>query len=135
MTADIFELFELIGYRDAPASDDEAVVELPVAPHVVNTNGGLQGGLLATLVDTAAGKLAMRHLPPGHSVVTSDLNLRYLRAITEGGARAVARIVHSGKRSMVIQVDIFSVPDNELAVIATVSFAKIRRANSQEVIP
>ncbi|MFV8053084.1 PaaI family thioesterase [Mycobacterium sp. 48b] len=126
MTTNIFELFELIGYRDAPGTDDEAVVELPVAPHVINTNGGLQGGLLATLVDTAAGKLAMRRLPPGHSVVTSDLNLRYLRPVTDGAARAVARIVHAGKRSMVIQVDIFTVPDNDLAVVATVSFAKIQ---------
>ncbi|CQD12566.1 hypothetical protein ACT17_26755 [Mycolicibacterium conceptionense] len=126
MTSNIFELFELIGYRDAPGSADEAVVELPVAPHVVNTNGGLQGGLLATLVDTAAGKLAMRQLPSGHSVVTSDLNLRYLRPVTDGSARAIARIVHTGKRSMVIQVDIFTVPDNDLAVIASVSFAKIQ---------
>lgn len=127
MTAtNIFELFTLIGYRDAVATDDEVVVELPVAAHVVNTNGGLQGGLLATLVDTAAGKLAMRHLPPGHSVVTSDLNLRYLRPITTGAARAVARIVHDGKRSMVVQVEISAVPDDTLAVIATVSFAKIR---------
>ncbi len=126
MTADIFELFELIGYRDVAGSDDETVVELPVAPHVVNTNGGLQGGLLATLVDTAAGKLAMRQLPPGHSVVTSDLNLRYLRPVTDGAARAVARLVHSGRRSMVIQVEIFTVPHNDLAVVASVSFAKIQ---------
>lgn len=126
MTANIFELFELIGYRDVPGSDDVAVVELPVAPHVVNTNGGLQGGLLATLVDTAAGKLAMRRLPPGHSVVTSDLSLRYLRPVTDGAARAVARIVHTGRRSMVIQVDIFTVPNNDLAVVATVSLAKIQ---------
>ncbi|CAN7339510.1 PaaI family thioesterase [Mycolicibacterium frederiksbergense] len=126
MTAsNIFELFELIGYRDAPGADDEAIVELPVAAHVVNTNGGLQGGLLATLVDTAAGKLAMRQAPPGHSVVTSDLSLQYLRPIASGAARAVARIVHSGKRSMVVQVEISSVPDDDLAVIATVSFAKI----------
>ena len=126
MTGNIFELFRLIGFRDAPSSVDQAVVELPVAPHVVNTNGGLQGGLLATLVDTAAGKLAMRELPPGHSVVTSDLNLRYLRAITDGAARAAARVVHTGKRSMVIQVEIHAVPTNDLAVIATVSFTKIR---------
>lgn len=126
MTADIFELFELIGYRDVPGADDQVVVELPVAPHVVNTNGGLQGGLLATLVNTAAGKLAMRQLPPGHSVVTSDLNLRYLRPVTDGAARAVARLVHSGRRSMVIQVEIFTVPDNDLAVVASVSFAKIQ---------
>ncbi|WP_166903901.1 hotdog domain-containing protein [Mycobacterium sp. DL440] len=32
----------------------------------------------------------MRQLPPGHSVVTSDLNLRYLRPVTSGAARAVA---------------------------------------------
>ena len=126
MTADIFELFQLIGYRDAAGADDEAVVELPVAPHVINTNGGLQGGLLATLVDTAAGKLAMRRLPPGHSVVTSDLSLRYLRPVTDGAARAVARIVHDGKRSMVVQVEIRAMPDDDLAVIATVSFAIIR---------
>ena len=125
MTADIFELFELIGYRDAPSLDGEAVVELPVAPHVLNTNGGLQGGLLATLVDTAAGKLAMRLLPPGHSVVTSDLNLRYLRPVTDGAARAKARVVHDGKRSMVVQVEISTSPGDELAVIATVCFAKI----------
>ncbi|MBU9764276.1 PaaI family thioesterase [Mycobacterium sp. TNTM28] len=126
MTTTIFELFELIGYRDAPGSADEVVVELPVAPHVVNTNGGLQGGLLATLVDTAAGKLAMRQVPPGHSVVTSDLSLRYLRPVTDGAARAVARLVHTGKRSMVIHVEIFTVPDEHLAVVASVSFAKIQ---------
>ena len=125
MATNIFELFTLIGYRDAPGSDDTVIVELPVADHVVNTNGGLQGGLLATLVDTAAGKLAMRHVPSGHSVVTSDLSLRYLRPITAGAARAVARMVHSGKRSMVIQVEITAAPGDDLAVIATVSFAKI----------
>jgi acyl-coenzyme A thioesterase PaaI-like protein len=72
-THNIFELFDLIGFRQVNSSDDEVVLELPVAPHVVNTNGGLQGGLLATLVDAAAGGLAMRQLAPGESVATSDL--------------------------------------------------------------
>jgi uncharacterized protein (TIGR00369 family) len=124
-TQNIFELFELIGYRVGEGSGDEVVMELPVAPHVVNTNGGLQGGLLATLVDAAAGRLAMRQLAPGESVATSDLNLRYLRPILTGAAQATARIVHSGRRSMVIQVDIRAMPADDLAVIATVSFATI----------
>lgn len=67
----------------------------------------------------------MRLLPPGHSVVTSDLNLRYLRPVTEGAARATARVVHDGKRSMVVHVEISTSPGDELAVIATVCFAKI----------
>jgi uncharacterized protein (TIGR00369 family) len=127
-TQNLFELFELIGYRMGEGSDDEVVMELPVAPHVVNTNGGLQGGLLATLVDSAAGRLAMRQLTPGESVATSDMNLRYLRPILTGSARATARIMHCGKRSMVIQVDITAMPAGDLAAIATVSFATIPRA-------
>jgi uncharacterized protein (TIGR00369 family) len=127
-TQNLFELFELIGYRMGEGSEDEVVMELPVAPHVVNTNGGLQGGLLATLVDSAAGRLAMRQLAPGESVATSDMNLRYLRPILTGSALATARIMHCGKRSMVIQVDITAMPAGDLAAIATVSFATIPRA-------
>jgi acyl-coenzyme A thioesterase PaaI-like protein len=77
----IYELFQSIGFRDYHNDHGDVVVELPVAPHVVNTNGGLQGGLLATLVDIAAGKLAIEAIPPDVSVVTSDLSVRYLRPV------------------------------------------------------
>jgi uncharacterized protein (TIGR00369 family) len=127
----IFELFQTIGFRDYRNADDELVVELPVAPHVLNTNGGLQGGLLATLVDIAAGKLALEVISPETSVVTSDLSVRYLRPIKTGAARATARIVYSGKRSLVMQVDIVGLPDEELTAIATVSFATVRRAGKE----
>jgi acyl-coenzyme A thioesterase PaaI-like protein len=70
-TQSIHELFAHIGFRDYRNADGDLVVELPVAPHVVNTNGGLQGGLLATLVDIAAGRLAIADMPPDVSVVTS----------------------------------------------------------------
>jgi uncharacterized protein (TIGR00369 family) len=128
----IFELFQTIGFRDDRNADGELVVELPVAQHVVNTNGGLQGGLLATLVDVAAGKLALEVIPPETSVVTSDLSVRYLRPIKAGAARATARIVYSGKRSLVMQVDIVGLPDEELAAIATVNFTTVRRARKED---
>ncbi|MDT5078066.1 MAG: hypothetical protein QOJ80_2703 [Mycobacterium sp.] len=128
----IFELFQTIGFRDYRNADGELVVELPVAPHVLNTNGGLQGGLLATLVDIAAGKLALEVISPETSVVTSDLSVRYLRPIKTGAARATARIVYSGKRSLVMQVDIVGLPDEELTAIATVSFATVRRAGKED---
>jgi uncharacterized protein (TIGR00369 family) len=124
----IRDLFADIGFQDYRNTDGELVVELPVAPHVVNSNGGLQGGLLATLVDIAAGRLAIEDLPPDTSVVTSDLSVRYLRPIKTGAARAIARIVYSGKRSTVMQVDIVGLPDEELAAVATVGFTTIRRA-------
>lgn len=132
MTRTIHDLFEHIGYRTSRTADGDLVVELPVASHVVNTNGGLQGGLLATLVDIVAGQRALDVIPPDTSVVTSDLAVRYLRPVTTGAARATARIVYSGKRSLVMQVDIESMPDAELAAIATVSFATIRRTQRED---
>lgn len=129
-TQSIHELFAHIGFRDYRNADGDLVVELPVAPHVVNTNGGLQGGLLATLVDIAAGRLAIADMPPDVSVVTSDLAIRYLRPVKAGAARATARIAYSGKRSMVMQVDIVALPDEQLCAIATVSFTTIQRGTN-----
>ena len=125
----IFELFGHIGFREYLDDEGGLVVELPVAPHVVNTNGGLQGGLIATLVDIAAGRLAIADLAPDTSVVTSDLSIRYLRPITTGAARGVARTVYSGKRTMVMQVDVSSLPGGDLAAIATVGFTVIKRSS------
>lgn len=132
MTETIHDLFEHIGYRTSRTADGDLTVELPVASHVINTNGGLQGGLLATLVDIVAGQRALEVIPPNTSVVTSDLSVRYLRPVTSGAARATARIVYSGKRSLVMQVDIESLPDEDLAAVATVSFATITKNRREE---
>ncbi|MFC8527169.1 PaaI family thioesterase [Nocardia sp. NPDC057227] len=120
----IGDLMNRIGFR-RDSIDGATVWELPVAPHVVNISGGLQGGLTATLIDIAAGSAAIESRPPGTGVVTSDLNIRYLRAITSGVARAQARIVHSGARSTVVEVEVRSEPDGVVAVIATANFAHV----------
>ena len=56
---------------------------------------------------------------------TTDLFIRYLRPIKIGPARAVARILRTGKRSVVVQVDIYRVDDGELAATSTVNFAAV----------
>ncbi|MFD4401207.1 PaaI family thioesterase [Nocardia sp. NPDC058499] len=121
-TQAIGDLLDHIGFRKAPDETGSETWELPVAPHVVNTAGGLQGGLIATLIDIAAGTLALESLPTG-GVVTSDLNVRYFRAVTTGTARTVSTIVHAGKRSIVVQVEVRNLPEDHLAALATVSFA------------
>lgn len=124
-TSSIGELFDEIGFRRTAVDGAAMAWELPVAPHVINTAGGLQGGLLATLVDIVAGRLALDVCEDG-SVVTSDMHLRYLRPVTAGAAQATARIVHAGKRSVIIDVEITSQPAGELAAIATINFVRVR---------
>ena len=121
------ELFDDIGLKEVGSTDGSLVMEMPVNEQVTNTSGGLQGGLIATMADVAAGQLAARETTFGHGIATSDLFVRYLRPVTVGPARAVARILRTGGRSVVVQVEIFRGNDGEIAAIATVGFAAIRR--------
>jgi uncharacterized protein (TIGR00369 family) len=132
--ASLAELFAQIGMRET-ARADEFVVELPVSPHVVNTAGALQGGMIATLADVAGGRLGLEYLQPGTAITTADLFVRYLRPITEGSARAVPRILRVGRRSVVAQVEIFRSGDAELAATATVNFAVVSRDDVRAIDP
>lgn len=124
-------LFDQIGLRDVPTEDGYAM-ELPVSPHVVNTSGAVQGGLLATLADVAGGQLGLNYLPADAGLTTADLFIRYLRPITAGSARAVARVLRAGRRAVVTQVDIFGNGDDELAATATVNFAVVNRREADQ---
>ncbi len=127
-TSSLGDLFTRIGFRETAQGADYAW-EMPVRPQTVNTAGALQGGLIATLADVAGGSLGLRQLAPGTGLTTADLFIRYLRPITEGSARAVARILRSGRRNVVAQVDIFRSGDSELAATATVNFAVVNRSD------
>jgi uncharacterized protein (TIGR00369 family) len=119
------ELFDQIGLQEVPADDGTVVMEMPVDERVTNTAGGLQGGLIATMADVTAGQLAARSTSFGNGIATTDLFVRYLRPIKNGPARAVARILRTGRRSVVVHVDIFRGDDDELAATANVGFAAV----------
>jgi uncharacterized protein (TIGR00369 family) len=125
------ELFDDLGLREVPANDGTLIMEMPVSEKVTNTSGGLQGGLIATMADVAAGQLAARNTAFGNGIATTDLFVRYLRPIKNGPARAVARILRSGRRSVVVHVDIFRGDDDELAATANVGFAAIGQQDSR----
>jgi len=118
------ELFDHLGLTEVDGAEGTLAMELPVTQAVVNTNGGLQGGLIATIADVAGGLLVSRTLSFGNGITTTDLHIRYLRRIDTGPARAVARIVHQGRRSAVVQVEILR-GNGDLAATATVNFAAL----------
>jgi uncharacterized protein (TIGR00369 family) len=118
------DVFAQIGMRPG-TRDGEFAMTLPISPAVVNTSGALQGGLIATLVDVAGGYFGLDHLQPDTTMTTADLFVRYLRPIRQGSAYAVPRMLHAGRRAMVMQIDIYGDGDDELAATATVNFAII----------
>jgi uncharacterized protein (TIGR00369 family) len=86
-------------------------------PQVVNTSGALQGGLVATLVDVAGGQFGLEYLQPDTTMTTADLFIRYLRPIRQGSAFAVPRMLRSGGRAMVMQIDVYGDGDGDEALL------------------
>lgn len=116
-------LFAQMNFRDVEVSDERLVIELDNQPNLVNRRGALQGGLVATLIDIAAGRLADRHIGPGQDVTTADMTIHFLAPVLEGPARAQATMVRAGRRLQVIAVDVVDVARDRLAARATPSFA------------
>jgi uncharacterized protein (TIGR00369 family) len=121
------EQSDQIGLEEVASTDDTVFMEMPVDERVTNTAVGLQGGVIATMADVTAGQLAARSTPFGHAIAITDPFVRCLRPIKlrNGPARAVARSPRTGKRSVVIQVDIHRGDDGELGATATVNFAAV----------
>jgi uncharacterized protein (TIGR00369 family) len=116
-------LFSRLPFNDVDGPPGSLTVELHNRAYLANTRGALQGGLVATLIDVAAGRLALDTVNDGQEVATSDMNVHFLAPIREGPARAVATIVRAGKRLVVVAVDVTDVGTGRCAARATLSFA------------
>jgi uncharacterized protein (TIGR00369 family) len=118
-------LFAQLPFFDVVDSDDTVVVDLENRPDLVNIRGALQGGLVATLIDVAAGRLAIKYTGEGAGASTADMTIHFLAPIVEGPARATATLVRAGKRTIVVAVDVTDVGADRLAARATLSFAAL----------
>jgi len=112
-----------LGMRDVVETDERLIIEMDNRPDLTNIRGALQGGLVTTLIDIAAGRLAERHVRADQSVTTADMNVHFLAPIVVGPARAEATIVRAGKRLIVTAVDVTDVGRDRLAARSTLSFA------------
>ncbi|CRZ15015.1 PaaI family thioesterase [Mycolicibacterium neworleansense] len=119
---DTVHVLELLDYREVESTADRLVLEMDNRPDLANVRGALQGGLVATLIDIAAGMLAGNASGVGYDVTTADLNIHFLAPIM-GTARAEAKVVRAGRRLIVTSVDVTDVTRGRLAARATLTFA------------
>lgn len=112
-----------LGMRDIVENDECMIIEMDNRPDLVNIRGALQGGLVATLIDVAAGRLAGRLVGVDQDVTTADMNVHFLAPVLGGPARAVATVVRAGKRLIVTSVDVSDISRDRLAARATLTFA------------
>ena len=119
-------VLQLLDYREVESSADRLVLEMDNRPDLANVRGALQGGLVATLIDIAAGMLAGNASGVGYDVTTADLNIHFLAPIM-GTARAEAKVVRAGRRLIVTSVDVTDIDRDRLAARATLTFAVLEQ--------
>ncbi|WP_029111208.1 PaaI family thioesterase [Mycobacterium sp. URHD0025] len=115
-------VLDLLDYREVESTADRLVLEMDNRPDLANVRGAMQGGLVATLIDIAAGMLAGNASGVGYDVTTADLNIHFLAPIM-GTARAEAKVVRAGRRLIVTSVDVTDITRERLAARATLTFA------------
>jgi uncharacterized protein (TIGR00369 family) len=109
LTATIREAMPLtahLGFDGIEGSPEAVVLRGTWAPEHCTAAGVLHGGYLMTLADAAAATLAFLNLPAGATTATIEAKTNFLAGVREGSVTARAELVHAGKRTIVLQVDV-----------------------------
>jgi len=106
---------QTFGYRIEELSPGRAVM---VAPYDSKLDGIFQcfhGGLLATLADSTGGTAVLTVVGAQAATATTDLSIRFL-APCKTDARATAKVIHTGNRLVIAEVDIHDMDGRHVAV-------------------
>lgn len=131
MPVDSHELFnpflESLGLRLCVWSDGLAEFRMPVSARVGNRSGRIQGGVICTLLDAAAGYAGL-YRPPGEPLlhsVTLSLTTQFLDAGKGTELKAVGRLQRRGRDVYFAQSDVW-LDDEKLLATALGTFKYLR---------
>jgi 1,4-dihydroxy-2-naphthoyl-CoA hydrolase len=109
----LMPLAKTLGIELDQVSKEEVVGRLAYDPSLCTVAGMLHGGMVVTLADSVAGMCAYLNLPDGASTSTIELKTNFFGAVRSGGVLAVARPLHIGRTTIVVQTDLYQVDDGE----------------------
>src|ERR1700720_2123817 len=89
---------KLLGLELGAISFGEVGIHLDIRDELLQNQGVIHGGAIASLIDTAAAFAVITQLNLDERVSTTDLTIHYLRPVTGGRLTATARIVRGGRR-------------------------------------
>ena len=106
----------LIGATAGAAGPDEVHLRLEWDPTRTTTAGMLHGGAIMALADTAGGWAAYLNLPEtatGTATISSATN--FMRPLVDGHVDAVARVLHKGRTTIVVDTELRDAKDRLVA--------------------
>jgi uncharacterized protein (TIGR00369 family) len=97
-----------LGYRLVSRTDNEAVLAAPVRPELLQVDGCVHGGMIATLADTAAVWLLYPDLPEDRTLTSIEFKLNFTcpARLEAGDLVARARLVKRGRTVALSDVEV-----------------------------
>ena len=124
MTLDDVPFARLLGIEVDLVEPGHAVLSMKMREDLMRNGRIAHGGAVATLIDSAMAFAIMPVLAENEQSVTVDLTIHYLRPVSEGVARASARVVRSGKRVITVSAELFD-GNEKLAATAISTYLRV----------
>jgi uncharacterized protein (TIGR00369 family) len=98
------------------------------AEWMYNPIGSVHGGIAATILDSCMGCAVHTTLEAGIGYTTADLQVRYIRAMSDATGRVLAegRVVHGGRRTATAEGRLFVESDDTLIAHASTGCVILR---------
>jgi len=118
----------LLDFEIVEVDAGRAVFAMAPAEWMYNPIGSVHGGVAATMLDSCMGCAVHTTLPAGVGYTTSDLQVRYIRAISAETGRVLAegRVVHAGRRTATAEGRLFVESDGTLLAHASTACLILR---------
>ena len=114
-----------LGLELGDIGDGTVSIHLPVRAELLQNQGVVHGGAVASLIDTASAFAVLTQIDVDERVTTTDLTIHYLRPITSGGMTATARVIRGGRRLFVLSVEVTN-DRNVLVATAVTTYIKVQ---------
>jgi uncharacterized protein (TIGR00369 family) len=118
----------LLDFTIVEVEDSRAVFAMDPAEWMYNPIGSVHGGIAATILDSCMGCAVHTTLEAGVGYTTTDLQVRYIRAMSDASGRVLAegRVVHRGRRTATAEGRLFLESDEMLLAHGTTGCAILR---------
>lgn len=93
-------------YHYVRVEEGEAEVEMTMTEHAHNVVGGLHGGASFGMIDCAMGAAVYSLLADDELAGTLEAKTNYIRPVREGKVTCVARVIHRGRRTAVVDAEL-----------------------------
>jgi uncharacterized protein (TIGR00369 family) len=113
----------LLDFEIALVEPGRVIFAFEPAEWMYNPIGSVHGGVAATLLDSSLGCAVHTTLAAGQGYTTTDLHVRYLRAMTADTGRVLAesQVVHAGRKLATAEGRLYAEDGGKLFATGTAS--------------